>query len=151
GAHTLDVSGFIIHRKEGENVYPILQARVVSLGVFVLHERRLAALTSSERTEVEQRIDLRNPLTLIPSSCTDYTTSNGPSRTQLLRIDSDLREKAVGVISGVVMEMKASRDPLASEWRTGLPTFMTGGGANLAWYESVLAFADERIKNRTYA
>ena len=145
GASTLDVSTFILHNKDEENVYSILWPDIQRLGAFVLHQRRIdesALLFQKKIKSLECLCDGISPLPDI----TQYLPEPSKDDYECVR-QCDLRflEECSRCIRSVIGITKKRRNPLSEAWSSGLPVFLCGGGSKIELYRSILPHAANRL------
>lgn len=140
GASTLDVSTFILHEQEGEDLYPLLAADVQQMGILRLHHERVRHIAGAVETclgDVMRRADANAPL---PDPSDYLPRINGIGAT-----DTMFQERCAQVIARVVANTRLKRNPGAAEWDTGLPVFFCGGGAGHALYRNATLSAGNRL------
>lgn len=143
GASTLDVAGFNLQDKEGEDRYNILSTKLEWLGAYVCHIARVNAVREFLWASLDHVAGGYDLIEALPASLQDY-------RDELHRLEfSDERkinkgfyEQCKRTISSVLVSLKRDRDPLADEWSAGLPVFVCGGGSSLEIYRTVLKDLD---------
>lgn len=136
GGGTLDVVTFNVHDVNGDDKFPFLVPQVEALGTHKLLQNRFAgiqreqdrlfiaadgdeSIASQERFSSENEIDL----------------AHVKSRDEIFRMEVS---KLIGSVFG---KTKSKRYRLAPEWKYGVRTFFTGGGANLQLYQNALSNA----------
>ena len=133
GASTTDICGFVLHEREGEDKWELLNAVVAPLGVLLLHVDRLDGLRKAE-CAVHQGVPPRDagPLEVIPDKVSDYLESPRTALPQAVaQIDSDYRDSVVKALRPLIWDLRKNRDPHSPQWKGGLPVFVTGGGRGL--------------------
>jgi hypothetical protein len=144
GASTLDVCGFVLHEREGQDRYELLTATVDPLGVLELHRRRLASLKCLSGNDGDEN----DPLRPVPETLEDYhpgCSCNPPD------VDAEFFRCVTRVVMRHLIDLKRSRDPGSRRWETGLPVFLCGGGSAMNLFHRVVNEADERLRSTTTA
>lgn len=141
GATTLDIATFIIHSREGEDRYPLLQTMVERLGTMMLHNRRVQVLKDGLQQEL-MRINTIDATKKLPASAhyEIHIKENVISKN-----DSNFFNECSTKIGEVIRATKNSRDPYSSVWHTELPVFICGGGARLSGYNDMIRDLGSRL------
>jgi hypothetical protein len=140
GASTLDVSTFRLHVLEGEDQYSIFTSEVAQLGAFRLHRNRLKdqGVDLSVLDRMEANLEGEGPLPVL----SEYVPALNVAKVQ--QADTEFKDRCQNMIATVLCTTKRNRDTTASEWKTGLPVFLCGGGARIEFYKrAVKAVADQ--------
>jgi hypothetical protein len=147
GGTTLDVCGFVLHEREGEDRYELLTATVDTLGVLELHRRRLAALQClSPRNNHDWAS--RDPLMPVGRTLADYHPG---CSCRPHDVDADFCRQATDIAMRHVMNLRRCRDPHSRRWSDGLPVFLCGGGSGLDVFRRLVWHADARFRDVTTA
>ena len=142
GGGTLDVCGFGMHRPDGDNAFELFSAKVTNLGAYVLHERRYDAAMEQGTVPRLPRA-MPHPLSPIPSA-SEYALKNVANLTEVFeRVDAKYKDECTCVIMFVLSELRRT-SPNDRHWKTGLPVFRAGGGAQLDVVEEALSDASSR-------
>lgn len=141
GATTLDVATFIIHKKNKEDVYPLMDTTVERLGTLMLHNERIeAVITTLERALWQvNSIDQRNPL----PDHSHYGIK--VSKKDVAEQDDIFFDKCANAIGSTVQNTKRQRDPFSDVWHTELPVFVCGGGGRHALYRKTIVDLGQRF------
>jgi len=141
GASTLDVSTFILHEREGEDIFPLLAADVRPLGANNLHLRRIQHVARSVEDFLGDIMAHGNDNAPLPE-LSKYT----PQVIDLTNVDKEFINQCSISISSVIGLTKRKRNTRASEWDNGLPVFFCGGGAGLPAYVHAATAAAVRLR-----
>ncbi len=130
GASTIDVCGFVLHERQGDDRYELLTALVERLDVLEVHVKRLAKTEEAgcrPRPGVPSRE--AGPFAVIPQRALDYVERPGVEiREALNKIDDEYLGDVTKALVKLFWRLRKLRDPLAPHWRDGLQVFVTGGG-----------------------
>lgn len=140
GATTLDAATFIIHEREGGDIFPILSTEVERLGTLMLHLNRVHALKVAMEKSL-QKIAAINPLLPLPGLShygTDIRNEDVGS------YDESFFSECCKTIGRTIKDTKYHRDPYSSVWGTELPVFICGGGGRLSSYRQMIREMGER-------
>lgn len=135
GAGTVDVAVFNVHKRDGEDVFPIFAKSVEHRGVQFLHRHRVEGVNvaSNYKYSFKENVSDKEVASLL-----------GLSIAELRAIDNPFIE---GIFNQIWRDIKVTkgRYPLSRHWDDGLPFFLCGGGANVELYTD-LAERMERDK-----
>lgn len=164
GASTIDVSNFIIHEDEGEDVYTILVAEVESLGAVALYKYRISCaemilkkfVGDSEVKKFKQDV-LSAPTSSFngispPPNIKKYFPSL--PKKALISIQTADREFVAAcsrIVRKVIKESMFKRNPNSVAWQNGLPVFLCGGGSQIGAYQAIIPHAEERLQNTAFS
>jgi hypothetical protein len=127
GGGTLDVVTFIVHEREGEDVFPFLVPEVKALGTQMLYWNRLVDAPVCDESVL--------PDELAPVlDAADYARVCGFPAVHVQNRDEMLWNAVRGVVYSVFLKTKRKRYRLSPAWSNGLPTFLTGGGGPVDGY-----------------
>jgi hypothetical protein len=145
GATTLDVCGFVLHDREGQDRYELLTTTVDRLGTSELHRRRLAALRCglTDGNGAGQISDALLPLPVWPRGYHGNCACNPPD------VDHSLQEQATRIVMRHLLDLRRRRDPHSPRWQTGLPVFLCGGGSGITVFDRAVSEADWRLRSAT--
>ncbi|MBD3375026.1 hypothetical protein GF406_08335 [candidate division KSB1 bacterium] len=142
GASTLDIAAFELHRKDGDDIYSVLESDVQLLGAFLLYERKLQIILERIRkhfNHIHLNADIYKP---VPEDIKiDWN--------KVCEIDPfniDIFQKAKKMIKKIIIQLKRNLDPLSPAWHDGLPLFLSGGGKNLFFYKRVLSDVEVEMR-----
>lgn len=149
GASTIDSCGFVLHEREGEDRWALLNALVEPLGVLHLHRDRLNALADAGfaiHPEVPPRD--AGPFDRIPDRVRDYLADKNVEPPEgALQVDRGYREDVVEALRKVIWDLKKNRDPNSPHWSEGLLVFVAGGGRGLSILRDGIRAAESQIRS----
>ena len=148
GASTIDICGFVLHPADGEDgdQYHLLTALVKRLGLHELHLRRTCAVEAAGERLCPVVAAAPSPFGAIPDAGRSYV--DDPARRlrgQLDRIDEEYTEECTNAIMTVLMDLRRRRDPHSTNWESGLPVFVGGGGGRFKLVTDMLSRSHERL------
>lgn len=140
GAATLDVATFNVvkNREEYSIDIPIFFSKVINHGTHFLNLHRHMACNLPASWDD----------TLPVPAIGDFAKNNRLDRALAESADSAFLKMLVDTILSVIRSTKTSLkgDPNSQAWQTGLPVFVTGGGAASAIYQSSILRVEQRFK-----
>ncbi len=142
GASTLDVSTFILHENNDEDVYTILYAEVEKLGAFILHRDRITKVQEIIENRLIYSYDGISPLPNIK----EYLSPTREDFEAFDGMNQEFSSRCSKLVRAVICGTKKHKNPLASEWKNGLPVFLCGGGSQMEFYQEVIKQAEERLR-----
>lgn len=148
GASTIDLCGFVLHEREEEDHWALLNALVEPLGVLTLHFDRRNALDEAG-LEIDPAVPRRDagPFDRIPDAVKHYLADNDASLSRdALDVDRRYSDQVVGALGKVIGDLKKNRDPNSPHWEEGLLVFVTGGGGGLSILRTAIRKAEERVR-----
>ena len=147
GASTIDICGFVLHSREGDDRYELLTALVKRLGMHELHLRRMDAIKATNaRVRAGVPTEL-SPHMAIPDDGCDYVNDPlEPLRKKLKKIDRDYVGEFTKALMKVIMALRKCRYPNSPNWKSGLPVFVAGGGGQFCLVSDAIGRVHERIK-----
>lgn len=148
GASTIDICGFVLHSRDGEDRYELLTALVKRLGIHDLHLRRMNKIKSTNACVKPSVPTSLSPFMMIPNTGRKYI--NDPSdflSKKLDEIDQDYVSECTTSLMSLIMAMRRYRDPYSSNWKSGLPVFVAGGGGQFSLVREAIKQAHERLIN----
>jgi hypothetical protein len=143
GAWTMDVAGFVLHEKEGEDRYSLLKTKVRRLGSYRCHCARLKEI----RKYILQKYKEYKEQYLLWESDFMHSTDHIPSLLEgYLQFDfhgfqeskTRFYSDCYKTIGSVIGEIRKKRDPNSKFWKEGVPLFTCGGGQHVDLYGNVL-------------
>ncbi len=150
GASTLDVCGFNLRSQGGDRPFTLFTTAVEQLGAGVLHDARLRSVSSQSSTSLAKGIDGRNPAQRVPDDLQAYVPSGVPVPQGLEKADSDFHAECQLAVRRVVAGMW-QKNPKSSQWKSGTPTFLIGGGGRMDFYRTVPeTIAEQKAANVTW-
>jgi hypothetical protein len=151
GATTVDICGFRIDAKEGEDRYGLLTTLVEPLGVHQLHLRRMERIRElgliDQVDNGVRTLELGDPLAVIPEQVGSYLRRGTMSRDDVEIADTAFRKECWRAILKVTHTVRSKRDRWAPQWREGLPVFLCGGGGGMALYRQAVEGVSEFSRN----
>ncbi|MCK6558770.1 hypothetical protein HUU39_28145 [candidate division KSB1 bacterium] len=139
GAGTIDISGFILHNKEGEDRYSFLTSDLDHLGAYHCHLDRVQRIKEHVTrwfSHLAGRQDLAMP---IMASLPEYFPRLADFGTDAEKdILEEFYTRCRALVHRTLKSLKKNRDPNSERWKTGLPIFFCGGGKSLSIYRRVL-------------
>ena len=148
GASTIDSCGFVLHEREGEDRWELLNALVEPLGALRLHLSRLDALADAG-VAIHPRVPPRDagPFDRIPDRVGDYLASEGAGPPDdALNVDRRYLEQVATALRKVIWDLKRNRDPNSPHWQEGLLVFVTGGGGRLTILRNAIRSAEADVQ-----
>lgn len=144
GGGTLDAVTFIVHKRDGEDVFPFLVPEVRPMGTHMLNQNRLVDAPSYD--------DKHLPDELMPV----MEAVQFSQETKIPMAHIDLRDKIFfsemgNLVSAVLDRTKKTRYRLAPAWSDSLPVFLTGGGAQFPKNKEAITAACEKHAKRLIA
>lgn len=133
GGGTVDMVTFNVHQDQGEDVFPFFVPQVQALGTFGLINHRL------------QKLHLDGNSCAVPlaelSDADAFARQFGIPLQSLQSPDGEYLGAVGASFAHVLRATKTRRYRLAPEWKDGLRTFLTGGGALVEGYRRALQAA----------
>lgn len=127
GGGTLDVVTFIVHERDGEDVFPFLVPEIRALGTQMLYQNRLVEAPEHEKAKLPDELQpVLNP--------SDYAKSTGLPEEHIALRDDVFWAEVHSTIHRVFHHTKRNRYRLSEAWSRGLPVFLTGGGGSVEGY-----------------
>ena len=150
GASTIDICGFILHPVDGEDgdQYHLLTALVERLGLHELHLRRTRAVKAAGGRLRSVVAAAPSPFGAIPDAGRSYV--DDPARRlhgQLDKVDEGYAVECTNAIMTVLMALRTRRDPHSTNWESGLPVFVGGGGGRFKLVTDILSRSHARLVN----
>lgn len=138
GAGTVDIASFGAYRPHEDLFYkfPTWASAVEPLGTHFLMNARCAAL------RIERR--LWNDFEGVPD-CKKFAGLFGCNIENVEEIDCIFTEKVTAAIVKILDYTRRKRNPLAREWKTGIRTFVVGGGSHCSAFKSAVVKALKRV------
>ncbi|GAB2948781.1 hypothetical protein GCM10027182_16310 [Aquaspirillum soli] len=124
----MDVVTFIVHDRDGEDVFPFLVPEIRALGTQMLNQNRLV--------EAPEHEDSKLPDELQPVlSASEYAKSTGLLEDHIALRDNVFWREVHSTVHRVFQHTKRNRYRLSEAWTKGLPVFLTGGGGSVEGYQ----------------
>ncbi len=128
GGGTLDVVTFIVHERDGEDVFPFLVPEIQPLGTQMLNQNRLVEAPEHEESKLPDELQ---PVL----SASDYAKSTGLPQDHIVLRDNIFWREVHSTVHRVFQHTKRNRYRLSEAWTKGLPVFLTGGGGSVEGYQ----------------
>lgn len=128
GGGTLDVVTFIVHERDGEDVFPFLVPEISALGTQVLNNNRLIEAPEYDESKLPDELQpILNAL--------DYAKFTGLPSGHIELRDKLFWDEVHKTVHRVFDKTKRNRYRLSEAWSRGLPVFLTGGGGLVEGYQ----------------
>ena len=127
GGGTLDVVTFIVHERDGEDVFPFLVPEIRALGTQMLYQNRLVEAPEHEKIKLPDELQ---PVL----STSEYAKFTGLPEEHIALRDSIFWAAVHSTVRRVFHHTKRNRYRLSEAWTKGLPVFLTGGGGSIEGY-----------------
>ncbi len=140
GATTMDICGFILGEREGDDRYSLLESSVEPHGIHELHRARIVRISEDAALHLVSEagdLNLSDPFTRIPESVSDYV-SRESSVVETSAIDSNLSHSYSTQLRVCMKNLRQKRDRNAPGWKTGVPVFLCGGGCSSGFYRDLV-------------
>jgi hypothetical protein len=110
----------------------------------MLHRARLLSIPPELVSQEVRSLDIADPLVRIPNELAAYTLDGmAPG---LPKVNAAFAHACCGQLMRTLIDIRRKRDPNARAWETGVPIFLSGGGAHLPFYSTVAKNASERCE-----
>lgn len=130
GGGTVDMVTFNVHHVDGDDVFPFFVPNVEPLGTFGLIANRLRGFNVLRTT-------IARPLSEL-TDAPEFSEATGLPLEQTQLRDTSFYKRVGSAFARVILTTKHRRYRSAPEWREGVRTFVTGGGANVPGYKAAL-------------
>jgi len=127
GGGTLDVVTFIVHERDGEDVFPFLVPEIRALGTQMLYQNRLVEAPEYEKAKLPD--ELQHVL-----NSSEYAKCVGLPEDHIVLRDNVFWAEVHSTVYRVLYRTKQTRYRLSEAWTKGLPVFLTGGGGSIEGY-----------------
>lgn len=127
GGGTLDVVTFIVHERDGEDVFPFLVPEIKPLGTQMLYENRLVEAPMHEESNLPDELQ---PVL----SSSEYAKCAGVPEHHVEARDKVFWAEVHSTVHRVLHQTRKNRYRLSDAWSQGLPVFLTGGGGSVEGY-----------------
>ena len=152
GASTVDICGFGLQGRDGDDKYFLYTALVSRLGIRELHHRRMEMIRRANAGHPVCVPSSLDPFTVVPVAGRDYVAAPADRlRTELDSLDDFYAENCTRAIMKVLLDLKKWRDPNSPAWTTGLPVFKAGGGGRHGLITRAVREANYRLTTMTLA
>lgn len=131
GGGTVDMVTFNVHHVDGDDVFPFFVPTVEPLGTFGLIANRLRGFDPRPNAIVKPLSEL--------TDAKEFLDATGIPLDQVNLRDKSFFDRVGLSFARVMLTTKNRRYRSAPEWREGVRTFVTGGGANVPGYKAALA------------
>jgi hypothetical protein len=143
GAATLDAASFIIHSRDGEDIFSLLETKVERYGTMALHNRRIQTLKDNLQKILIERNSI-DPTSPLPVS-NHYKIQAGGK--DISESDVCFFHECSALIGKTIRDTKQRRDPFSRAWEKGLPVFICGGGGKLISYREMISARGTKISS----
>ncbi|MBZ0203240.1 MAG: hypothetical protein K8I03_09525 [Ignavibacteria bacterium] len=137
GAGTLDISTFNLFERERKLKFSIFTGEVEQLGGFEIHKNRINNVKTFVNEWLSQAGRAENPIKAIPTVIEAYVP-NVAEKLDIKTIDLEFSNKCYTAVQENISAL-LKKYPNAPEYKTGIITFMCGGGRNIPIYQKVLS------------
>lgn len=128
GGGTLDVVTFIVHDRDGEDVFPFLVPEIRALGTQMLDQNRLVEAPEHEKAKLPDELQ---PVL----NTSEYANCTGLPEDHIALRDNVFWSEVRSTVHRVFHHTKRNRYRLSEAWTKGLPVFLTGGGGSAEGYQ----------------
>jgi len=128
GGGTLDVVTFIVHERDGEDVFPFLVPEIRALGTQMLYQNRLVEAPEHEKSKLPDELQ---PVL----NTSEYAKCTGLPEAHIALRDNVFWSEVHSTVHRVFHHTKRNRYRLSEAWTKGLPVFLTGGGGSVEGYQ----------------
>ena len=128
GGGTLDVVTFIVHERDGEDVFPFLVPEIRALGTQMLYQNRLVEAPEHEKAKLPDELQ---PVL----NTSEYAKCTGLPEDHIALRDNVFWSEVHSTVHRVFHHTKRNRYRLSEAWTKGLPVFLTGGGRSVEGYQ----------------
>jgi len=128
GGGTLDVVTFIVHERDGEDVFPFLVPEIRALGTQMLYQNRLVEAPEHEKGKLPDELQ-----PVLDSA--EYAKCTGLPADHVVLRDNVFWGEVHSTVHRVFHHTKRNRYRLSDAWTQGLPVFLTGGGGSVEGYK----------------
>ena len=128
GGGTLDVVTFIVHERDGEDVFPFLVPEIRALGTQMLYQNRLVEAPEHEKAKLPDELQ---PVL----NTSEYAKCTGLPEAHVALRDNVFWSEVHSTVHRVFHHTKRNRYRLSEAWTKGLPVFLTGGGGSVEGYQ----------------
>ena len=150
GASTIDICGFGLQGRDGDDQYHLFTALVRRLGIHELHHRRMEAIGSADLKDSVCLPASLSPLFEVPAAGSDYVEVPADRLlTELDSLDNGYTVCCTKALARVLSDLKSRRDPRSPAWKDGLPLFMTGGGSRHGLVTRAVLEVSDRLTSVT--
>lgn len=129
GGGTLDVVTFIVHQRDGEDVFPFLVPEIRALGTQMLHQNRLVEAPAHDQSRLPDELQ-----PVLDSG--EFAKSVGLPAEHVEQRDDVFWGEIRSTVHRVLGRTRQKRYRLSDAWTLGLPVFVTGGGGSIEGYRS---------------
>ena len=128
GGGTVDMVTFNVHRENDEDIFPFFVPKVKPLGTYAVIENRMRGQSDKNlqlQAEIENLLDAHL-----------FAKASGISLENVQASDSIFFESFKNEFADTLRVTHQKRYPQAPQWKTGIRTFITGGGSALQGYKT---------------
>lgn len=148
GAATFDVSAFDLNDIEGEDRYTFWATEVQPLGSYLLHQKRLAYLSTVVQNHFQEHLEassilgtLReesNALIRVPQEINEYVPPCNDRVDYASAPDKKWEKACFRVMHKQLHLVRKKKNPHAPNFKRGIPIFLCGGGKEVVVYPMAL-------------
>lgn len=138
GASTLDVCGFTLRDKEGDDHFTIYTAEVAHLGAQRLHSARIQGAQEATSKNAKGLVDAKDPLSCIPNDLKAYAPDGGLIVEGVKKASEEFQKECNSAIRKTIWHIRKKRDPNSPDWSSNLLIFMCGGAREVDLYRQVI-------------
>ena len=150
GATTIDVCGFGLRDRDGDDQYLLYTAVVAPVGIRELHLQRVSAIRDADARHSLLVPESLDPFSEVPLAGRDYVSAPAaPLRSELDGLDERYMRLWTTELMSVLMELRKKRARKAAAWNTGVPLFRAGGGARHGLIAQAVQEAHYRLTTAT--
>ena len=130
GGGTVDMVTFNVHESNGDDVFPFFVANVKALGSYAFLANRFQKLPTQASALGS---DVQNIL-----GATDFSKFSGATVRSVQQVDQNFFRNFQYEFESVLGTTHKRRYPSSPNWRTGIRTFISGGGALIPGYPEAI-------------
>ena len=146
GASTLDVCSFIVHKKDGDDDFPILTADVGLFGSKGLHVARVDGAKSAVISHAAGLVDEGDPGKQGSGRCRELCTVRPRNCQWSRQRRRGLQGRVQKLLYRTLSDLRKQRDPYSSRWSEAFPVFVCGGATAMQAYQEVVASVGEWLQ-----
>ena len=152
GASTVDICGFGLQGRDGDDRYFLYTALVSRFGIRELHHRRMDAIKRANAGHSVLVPASLDPFSVVPVAGRDCVAAPADRLcTELDSVDDAYAEDCTRALMKVFLHLRRWRDPNSPAWTTGLPVFKAGGGGRHRLITRAMQEANYRLTTMTRA
>ncbi len=150
GATTTDICGLILADRDEADRFVLLGATVRPFGARELHRHRVRTLRGRYASLPLTPYAVGDPDPMLPlaDNIEEYVASHARDGLSIEELDAPFARRIAEQAMELIVDVRLKRDRRARAWDTGLPFFLTGGGARAPFYSRVVAEVNKRCTRR---